>query len=374
MGLDLNQIKKESSNSDSNSSNRRSFNLDINKINNKRNTEFFQELSILLSSGLDIKSSLEIIISSASKEKEKELYSSIWKSLLEGDSLNVALKKTKAFSLFDYHNVKIGEETGNLIGTLELLQKYHSGRLETRQKIQNALTYPVIVIIISLVAVFVMLKYIVPVFTDVYARFDQELPAMTQKIIYLSDNLGKYFGILIIFISIIGFLTIYSNKSIKTKSIIHNLVVRIPYVGKMVLKIHLVKLFHSLFILVKAKVGLVKSLELLQEMVSFVPITEALKEVLKDLMYGANFAESLSKHKKIFDPKSVAIIKVGEEVNQLEFVIEKVKNDIDNKLQNTYDNISNLLEPFLIIFVGLLVGVILVSMYLPMFQMSGAIF
>jgi type IV pilus assembly protein PilC len=176
------------------------------KVDKKRNTVFFQELSILLSSGIDIRSSLDIIISESTKEKDIVLFKGLRESIVSGKSLSEALKQSQAFQSFDYYNILIGEETGNLVATLDLLYEYHARRQENNQKVQSAITYPVIVLIVSVVAVIVMLKFIVPVFADVYARFGHELPTLTRLILKLSNNLGRYLSIVFFFTILFIFL------------------------------------------------------------------------------------------------------------------------------------------------------------------------
>jgi len=354
----------------------RSFNFDSffsgsSKINKKRNTLFFQELAILLSSGIDIRSSLDIILSESSKEKDIVVIRIIRECIIEGKSLSEALKISQAFTSFDYYNILIGEETGNLVATLELLYEYHARRQENGQKIQSAIAYPLIVLSVSVVAVIIMLKFIVPVFADVYARFGHELPVLTQFILKLSENLGKYLTITIILILFLFFLKRQIFKNNTSKSRIQNLIIRLPIMGKYILNVHLEKFFHSFTILLNSKINLVQSLEILRKMTNFLPLSHAIEQIEKDIIYGISLSEAMKKHKNVFDIKHVTIIKVGEEVNKLDFVIQKVKEQLDKRIQATTGFLTTALEPFLILFVGLIVGVVLIAMYLPMFKLSG---
>ncbi|MBN2487078.1 MAG: type II secretion system F family protein [Bacteroidales bacterium] len=344
------------------------------KINKKRNTDFFQELNILLSSGIDIRSSLDIIIAEAKKEKDKKIFKIIRNCILSGKSLSEAIKQSQAFSPFDYYNILIGEESGNLVATLELLHKYHLKQQELNQKVGSALSYPLIVLVISVLAVTIMLKYIVPVFADVYARFGHELPSLTSFMLKLSDNLGKVFLFLLFIIFIFSFIKKQLTRNELNRKAYQNFLIRLPIIGNFLLEIHLEKLFHSFTILLNSKVNLVQSLSILRKMTNLLPISFAIKQIEKDIIYGNSLSESMKKHSQIFDIKHISIIKVGEEVNKLEFAVQKVKEQLEKRIMVTTNILTSALEPILIIFVGFIVGLVLIAMYLPMFKLSGTFF
>lgn len=379
MGLNLNDIaSKESKNEKKNSFSdllTRDIKLPgFGKSKVKRNALFHQELSILLSSGMDLKSSLEILIGETEKEKDIIIYKKISDKIIAGASLSDALKSTGEFTPFEYHNIKIGEETGNLEKVLNLLTKYYMRMLDTRQKIRSAMTYPLMVIVVSIVAVLIMMKFVVPAFSDVYESLGQDLPGMTQAVLKISSNLGIYTIAILCIVALI----LISSSVIKKRpyylSKAQKLIIKTPLVGKYIKHLQIEKFFHSLSILLQSKINLVKSFEIMEEMITFLPLKYAIKKIREDLISGISLSDALKKHNLFFESRRISLIKVGEEVNKLEFAINKIESQLEEKTENIAKNFTSTLEPILILIVGAMVGFILIAMYLPIFNLSNAYF
>jgi type IV pilus assembly protein PilC len=323
---------------------------------------------------MDLKSSLEIIINESEKKKDIELHQKILENIIAGDTLSDAIRNTGEFTPFEYFNIKIGEETGKLEAVLDLLNKYFSRVLDTRQKIRGALTYPILIVIVSVLAVFIMMKFVVPTFADVYNRLGHDLPAITNFVLKVSQNLGKYFLIVIILGGVLFILGRYIKKSTKYLVKFQQILLKIPLWGAYLKHIHIEKFFHSLSILLQSKINLVQSFEILAEMTNFLPLKDAIISVQNDLISGNLLSESLKKYKNLFDSRKISLIKVGEEVNKLDFAIKKIEAQLEEKTDNIARNFTSSLEPALIIFVGFIVGVILIAMYMPIFKLSSSFF
>ena len=378
MALDLKQLETQSSKPE-----KKGFKIDLSAEINipgfngsklKRNANFFQELSMLISSGIDLKSSLEIIINETEKKKESEIHQQVLENIISGATLSDAIKNTNEFSPFDYFNIKIGEETGNLEAVLELLNKYYSRIIETRKKIFSALTYPALIIVISVLAVIVMMKFVVPTFSDVYTRLGQDLPGITSFILKISSNLGQYSLVALLVAVLFATSWYFVRKNNKYLGKAQNVFLKLPFIGPYLKHVHIEKFFHSLSILMQAKINLVQSFDILHEMTGFLPLKEAIKTVKNDLISGEPLSDSMKKHKHLFEGRKVSLIKVGEEVNKLDFAIKKIEMQLEERTQNVTRNFTSTLEPLLIIFVGGMVGVILIAMYLPIFKLSNSFF
>ncbi len=340
----------------------------------KRNSKFYQELALLISSGMDLKSSLEIIINESEKKKDIEIHKKILDNIIAGATLSDAVKNTDEFTPFEYFNIKIGEETGKLEAVLNLLNKYYARILDTQQKIRSALTYPVMILVVSILAVFIMMKFVVPTFSDVYSRLGHDLPAVTNFVLKFSENLGKYFLILIGLGTICLILWKFIQKSEKQLARFQYFFLRMPLWGAYLKHIHLEKFFHSLSILLQSRINLVQSFDILAEMSHFLPLKFALASIRKDLINGNPLSGSLKNHKNLFDARKISLIKVGEEVNKLDFAIHKIETQLEEKTENIARSFTSTLEPILIIFVGSIVGIILIAMYMPIFKLSSSFF
>src|ERR1700712_5328524 len=173
------------------------FNRDISfgskELSDKKKEYLYLELSSLLQAGINLKSSFELITADQQKEKDKELYINIQQAVLNGTTFSQALQQTGKFSLYEVYSLQIGEETGKLIEVLHDLAKFYHNKIKQRRKITSALTYPCVVLTTSLGAVFFMLKFVVPMFGDVFKRFGGHLPWITEKIIGVSQALENNF-------------------------------------------------------------------------------------------------------------------------------------------------------------------------------------
>src|ERR1700712_4567759 len=173
------------------------FNRDISfgskELSDKKKEYLYLELSSLLQAGINLKSSFELITADQQKEKDKELYINIQQSVLNGTTFSKALQQTGKFSLYEVFSLQIGEETGKLIEVLQDLAKFYQNKIKQHRKIVSALTYPCVAMTTSLGAVFFMLKFVVPMFGDVFKRFGGHLPWITEKIISVSQALENNF-------------------------------------------------------------------------------------------------------------------------------------------------------------------------------------
>ncbi len=329
---------------------------------------FFTELEILLTAGLDIQSSLQLIADSR-KPKNKKIFETIKGYLLEGQSLSQALKQTNKFSDYEVYSIQIGEESGRLNQVLKELAAFYAKSMKYRKQLVGALSYPIFVTGFALMAVFFLLNYLVPLFSSIYSRFEGELPDITQFIINISDAVSKF-----AFPAFLGFiillLVLYSiRKKDTVRKIGSSILLRIPILGGLFKKIYLARFCQSMTLLLSSKVPLLKAVELVGKMISFYPLETSLKKTEQDLLQGQFLHHSLAQF-PLFPKSMLALVKVGEEAGKLDTMFQKIADQYNEEIDRNTNLIGALLEPILIIFLGILVAVILVAMYLPLFQLS----
>lgn len=341
------------------------------ELNDKKKESLYLELSSLLHAGIDLKSSFELITADQEKEQDKELFKTIQQSILNGSTFSQALNQTGKFSLYEVFSLQIGEETGKLIEVLQDLAKYYQSKIKQQRKIVSALTYPCIVLSTSLGAVFFMLKFVVPMFGDVFKRFGGHLPWITEKIIAVSTALEDNFYKAVILILLIGIFIFTVRKTEQFRRIFSSLLLRIPLVGNLVKKIYLARFCNSMRLLINAKLPLLRAIDLIQQMIRYYPVDSSLTTISQDIMNGKSLHQSLQQF-PVYPPKMVQMVKVGEETNRLDYFFGIISEQYIEEVEYKTSTLSSLMEPLIIIFLGLIVGVILISMYLPLFQMSNS--
>lgn len=341
------------------------------ELSDKKKEYLYMELSSLLQAGINLKSSLELVAADQQKPQDKQLFQQIQEAVLKGTALSSALQQTGKFSLYEVYSLQIGEETGKIIEVLADLAKYYQSKIRQRRKIVSALTYPCIVMCTSLGAVFFMLKFVVPMFGDVFKRFGGELPWLTAKILDMSQALeNSFLYIILIFGTIVAFVVNSRNKEWfrQWASIV---ILKTPVVGSLVQKIYLARFANVMRLLINARLPLLRAIALIRQMIAYYPVESSLSKIEQDIMNGKSLHQSMQQF-DIYPSKMIQLIKVGEETNQLDHFFGKISEQYVDEVEFKTAALSSLMEPLIIIFLGLMVGLILVAMYLPLFQMSNS--
>lgn len=336
---------------------------------NRIKEDFYTELGVLLKAGIPLKDGLELIENSQRKPQNKAVLNIVSKEIVSGKSISEALKNHKEFTEYEYYSVKIGEETGTLALVTEQLGIFFARKNEQRRNLISALTYPVIILSTAVLVVAFMLRFVVPMFQDIFKQQNVELPAVTKFIIGLSEFVGKYgLLILLVFGALIVSKSLF-NKKEAFKMAKDKVILRLPLIGNFVKLVYLSQFTQAMSLLSASKVPVVNSIQLVKQMIDFYPLQMALENVERQIFIGKSLSKSLGQQ-KFFDEKMVALVKVAEETNQTEFIFERLNMQYNTQVQQKSKMLSTIMEPFIILIVGILVGIILIAMYLPMFKLS----
>ena len=342
------------------------------QLNDKKKEGFYNELTLLLDAGVDIKSALELIESEQAKKQDKELFAEIRRQVVSGKGMSEAMKESGKFSDYEYYSVKIGEESGQLLQVLQQLRLYFEKRIKQRRQIVGALTYPLIVIAVAFGAVAFMISFVVPAFADIFKRFKADLPAVTKFILSLSESFPFYFAVfLIVILGGVVFYRVNRSKIWMRKSL-SSFALKIPVIGNLIQLTYLSRFAQSMSLLVAAKVPLIEAMSLVQKMINYYPIETSLEEMEHEIMKGRSLSESMSKY-KIYPKKMIYLIKVAEEVNQMDKIFSQLSQQYSDEVEHKSGLISTVIEPVLIVFLGFMVAFILVAMYLPMFSLTNVL-
>lgn len=341
-------------------------------FNNKKKQAFYLELAVLLKAGVSFKEGLSLIIESLKKNTDKTLIQTILNDVINGKPFSDALRVSKSFTEYEYYSIQIGEETGTTARVCEELGHFFERKNEQKRIIIAALTYPSIVLSTAVLVVIFMLSYVVPMFQDIFKQNNMELPVLTQFIVKLSiwtKTYGLYF--LLVLIAFIAS-TQFFKDNLKYKKTLHFFLIKIPVLGPFMTKVYLAQFTQAVTLLTTAKVPLLNSIQMVKKMIQFVPLQEALEQVENSILKGNSLSSSL-KNTPLFDNRIISLVKVAEETNQTEYVFKQLSEQYNQEVVQQSKVMTTVLEPFIILFVGVLVAVLLIAMYLPMFQLSSAI-
>ncbi|MCI5719725.1 MAG: type II secretion system F family protein [Bacteroidales bacterium] len=337
--------------------------------NDKRKRLLFSELQVLLKAGLSFSRAFSLIVE-GSKDKDRELYGRIFDNVVGGSELWSALKKEPLFDALDYGVVRIGEETGHLPEALSFLVDYYQRREDQRRKLLNSLSYPAITFCMAVVVLVFMMLVVVPMFEQVYSRMGGELPGLTKAIVGFSRAAPALLACMV-FVVLAFAIFRYINKDRSVyKAFESSFILGLPGVGGIVRKFHVSRLCRILHLLVASEVPLLQSLGLVEEIILFHPYNKAIRRVVSGIERGESMSEGFSEHPELFDRKFLVLMRVGEETNALDNMLGTLADDTSAELDYQIRQLNTVAEPVLILFIGLIVAFVLISMYLPMFKLG----
>lgn len=338
------------------------------QLSMKKKETFYAEMEVLLNAGLDLKTALELVEEGHTKPKERLLFNQIKETVVQGENLSDALAQSTKFSPYEVFSVRIAEESGKLPPILADLSNYFAKNLQYRRLLTSALSYPILVIGVSILALVFLLNFLVPLFGDIYTRLNQDLPTVTLIIISLSEIVQNYIGYAISFFLIFSAFLYSQRKKARLRNWGAKIILHIPVFGTLIRQVYLARFAQAIAFLLGAKVPLLQALELVQKMVGFYPIESSLNAIGENILKGKPLHKSMQAF-SIYPRRMVALIKVGEEANHLEEMFTKLASQYNDEVEQRTKMLGSLIEPVLIVFLAVVVGLVLVSMYMPIFKL-----
>lgn len=351
---------------------KREIHLFGNSFGNKKKQAFYLELNVLLRAGITLKEALQLILQSVKKEADRKLFDGLLRQVISGRPFSEALLQSDKFSEYEYFSVKIGEETGTTAQVCQELGKFYERKNEQQRIVIAALTYPAIVLSTAAVVVFFMLSYVVPMFEGIFKQNNMELPLLTRVIVRASGVVRQY-GLFCI-AGLAGFIiALYLLKdNYSYRKYLHTIALKIPVLGNFMLKVYVAQFTQAVALLTASKVPMLNSIQMVSKMIRFVPLQEALTKVEAGILKGQSLSSSLAES-PLFDSRILSLVKVAEETNQTEYVFKQLNEQYSHEVTQQSKVMATVLEPFIILIVGVLVAILLIAMYLPMFQLSTAV-
>ncbi|MFD0766147.1 type II secretion system F family protein [Mucilaginibacter lutimaris] len=343
-----------------------------NGLADEKKEYLYLELGALLKAGVDFKSAFELIAAGQKKQQDSALFTRILKDVIDGASFSQSLSKTGRFTLYEIYSLEIGEESGQLQQVLSDLAYFYRTKIAQRRTIVSALTYPMIVLSASAGALAFLMRFVIPMFSDIFRRSGNELPWITQKIIAIADGFGLYGGagtLVVVFMTATCF---YYRRAAWFRDYASRIVLRLPLAGMLTRKIYLARLSNAMRLLINAQLPLLRAITLCRQMIGYFPLEKALEAMENDILRGVPLHASMEKF-TIFPAKMIQLIKVGERTNQLDAFFEWIGTQYVAEVEVQTASLSRVMQPVIIIVLGIVVGVIVIAIYLPLFQISNNI-
>ena len=347
----------------------------IKRVGQQEKLLFTKHLDTMLNAGIPITEAFETLL----EQTKSPYFASILKTILidvrNGKTLSSSLSKhPRVFDQFYISLVEVGETSGTLEESLSFLTEQLAKDYSLRKKVQSALTYPMIVVFTTVIMGSFISLFILPKLVDFFNSFDVELPPTTKVLVFFA-NLMKNYGILIFLLLILSIIVLkFLVGKPRFKPIWHALILKMPIVGTLVSYGNLARFARNFGTLIKSGVPISKSLEITANTLSNLKFKNDLVEISKSLTKGKNIGDSMKKGNYYEYPPLVSrMIAIGEKTGKLDETLIYLGNFYEDEVDDLSKNLSTVLEPILLIGIGLVVGFLALAIISPIYELTGSI-
>ncbi|MCB2166862.1 MAG: type II secretion system F family protein [Deltaproteobacteria bacterium] len=334
---------------------------------------FCRQFSTMIDAGLPIIQCLDILHSQQENPTFKKMLKSIKENVESGSTLAEALKAyPKHFDDLFVNMVHAGEMGGILDTILRRLSAYMEKAANLKRKVKGAMTYPIVTLLIAIVVLAVILIFVIPVFQEMFADFGSELPVPTQIVVAMSEFAKA--NALYVFIALIlfGFAFRHFYRTEKGRVFVDRTVLRLPVFGDLLRKVAVAKFTRTLGTMLSSGVAILEALDIVGKTAGNKTIEAALYKTRSGISEGRTMADPLAES-GVFPSMVCQMISVGEATGALDAMLGKIADFYDEEVDQAVENLTALIEPFMLVFLGVTIGGLVVAMYLPIFKMAGAI-
>lgn len=343
------------------------------KVKLKDIAVFCRQFYVMLDSGLSIGKALNILIEQGEKPMLREALIGVNGDLKRGETLANSMRKRKdVFPNLLTSMIDAGERSGNLDIILKRMAEYYEKETKIRGKIKSAMIYPIVLGVVAIIAITFILTFVMPTFVQMFEENNVDLPTSTKMVLGTSKMLGKY-GIIIFLILVTAIILL--GKYLKSEEGQYKLSIinlKIPVIKKLTQKIIVSRFTRTMGIVSSSGMSLVTSLEIVASVVGNKIAEKELLKVKEKVLKGEGLGDSIMKI-KIFPPMLASMVKVGEEAGSLDSILDKTADFYDDELEREIQTATALIEPAMIVVMGVIIGFLLISILTPMFKMYNSI-
>lgn len=336
---------------------------------------FIRQLSVMIQSGVPLAQSLGLIAGNMNTKKTsrmREIVRTIRADVESGLRLSDAFRKHPAcFDAIFCNTLAAGEESGELDSVLMRLANHLEKAIRTRQKIRKAMTYPAIVVLVAVAVSCGLLMFVIPTFRNIYTSFKAELPALTQTLLGLSDLLTEQGPLVLLgLVSIVLGIRAAYKKFEPFRDRLDSLLLRLPLVGELLRTAIFARWTRTFSTLSASGVPIVDALDSVAHVSGHHTFRNSTLLIRQEVATGISVSDSMEKT-GVFQPEATQMIKIGEESGRLDAMLERLAIQYETHLDDMVDNLSTLMEPLIMCVIGGIVGVLIIGMYMPIFQLGG---
>lgn len=338
------------------------------KVKLKDLTVFSRQFATMINSGVSITRALAILAEQSENPTLSAVITQMQKDVEGGLSLSEALaKQEKIFPPIFVNMARAGEAGGILDEVLLRIADHFEREANLRGRVKSALTYPVAVFFFAITIAFVMITFIVPVFSNMFATLGGDLPGPTRLLVNLSNFIRTKWYLLLG--SAVGFFYIIKavKRSPSGKYFFDKVKLKLPVLGPLTRKLSIAKFSRTLGTLISSGVPILQSMDIVADTAGNAIVTKAVKDSRASIKEGESISKPLGVS-GVFPPMVVQMIAIGEETGALDTMLKKISDFYDEEVGATVDALTSLLEPILMVFMGVMIGGIVISLYLPMFS------
>lgn len=332
-----------------------------------------KKMATMMRSGLAILPSLEMVRDQTENATLKKTFDDIYKSVESGSSLSQSLSKNPdIFNSIYINMVRAGETSGRLDTFLDKLVNSIRKTIRIRKSIKSAMLYPSILLFVATVVVGIMMIFVVPVFAQMFGSIGAQLPGPTLLVLSISNFLRDPYGggiLVVMIISVIVAFQLAVKKSLAFRTKWHSLLLRMPLIGQMILNSNLAQIAMVYGNLSGAGVPVIEALDITAQSSKNEVISNAIQAAKRGVFSGEPLSKLLSEI-RVFPPTFSQLISVGEQTGNMTEMLETISSYFEEEFDSTVEKLSQMMEPLMIVFLGCVIGFILVAMYLPIFKMG----
>lgn len=334
---------------------------------------FARQFSTMIDAGLPLLQCLEILYSQQENPTFKKQLKHIKESVESGETFADALKKyPKTFNELFINMISAGEAGGILDVILQRLSAYAEKMAKLKKQVKGAMTYPAITLAVAVIVVGIILVFVIPVFEEMFAGMGSALPAPTQMVVGLSNFVVGHIGWMIL--GLIGAVILFRQtyKSKKGRIFLDDMFLRLPVIGILIRKVAVAKFTRTTSTMMSSGVSILEALDIVGKTAGNKIVEFAISDVKVGISEGRSMADPLLES-GVFPSMVCSMIAVGESTGALDVMMTKIADFYDDEVDQAVKNLTDMIEPIMLVFLGVVVGGLVIAMYLPIFSMAGAV-
>src|SRR5215469_1232607 len=334
---------------------------------------FTRQLATMVDAGITIVQSLQALAEQTTNKVMRDTIHDVYVRVESGESLSEALQKhPKAFAKLYVSMVGAGEKGGLLAEILGRLATYLENSNRLRKKVKTALMYPATVTVVAVGITIFLLVRVIPTFKDIYSSFNAKLPAPTMFMIGLSEIVKKDLIFILVGAGALVWGWMYFIKTPKGRAFWDAKRIKLPIFGAIAHKICLARFTRTLASLVRSGVPILEVLQIVSQTVGNVLMEKAIKEAASDIERGEGISNALGKH-PIFPSMIIRMMRAGEQTGNIDNMLERISNFLDEEIEAILSGLMSLIEPMMIVVLGVIIGGMVICMYLPIFNLANIV-